>query len=149
MGDKKASGTDKTHKSDKQATPLAEHMADRVKESANQIWLAGLGAYSKAEEEGGKLFDALVQDGEKLESRTRAMVDKPLSAAKEKVETVRARATGSWEKVEKAFDIRVSKALNRLNIPSRADVDQLNQRISELEAQLEKIEKAAAKASKS
>ena len=137
MGEKKASGTDK------QVGQLAEQMADRVKESANQIWLAGLGAYSKAEEEGGKLFDALVQDGEKLEAKTRAIVDKPFTVAKEKVETVRARATGSWEKVEKAFDIRVSKALHRLNIPTRADVDQLTQRISELETQLGQIEKAA------
>ena len=120
-------------------------MADRVKESANQIWLAGLGAYSKAEEEGGKLFDSLVQDGEKLEAKTRAIVDKPLNVAKEKVETVRARATGSWEKVEKAFDLRVSKALHRLNIPTRADVYSLNQRIAELEQLLGKVEKAAVK----
>ena len=139
MGDKKASGQEK------QVGQIAEQMADRVKESANQIWLAGLGAYSKAEEEGGKLFEALVQDGEKLEAKTRSIVDKPLTAAKEKVETVRARATGSWEKVEKAFDIRVSKALHRLNIPTRADVDSLTQRIGEIEAQLQKIEQAASK----
>jgi len=139
MGEKKTSG------SEKQVSQIAEHMADRVKESANQIWLAGLGAYSKAEEEGGKLFDSLVQDGEKLEAKTRAIVDKPLNVAKEKVETVRARATGSWEKVEKAFDLRVSKALHRLNIPTRADVDSLNQRIAELEQLLGKVEKAAVK----
>lgn len=137
MAEKKASGTEKP------SAPLAEQMADRVKESANQIWLAGLGAYSKAEEEGGRLFDALVQDGEKLEAKTRAIVDKPLTVAKEKVETVRARATGSWEKVEKAFDLRVSKALHRLNIPTRADVERLNQRIAELEQLLGKVEKAA------
>lgn len=130
---------------DNQMTQFAEQMAERVKESANQIWLAGLGAYSKAEEEGSKLFDNLVQDGEKLEARTRKMVDKPLNAAKEKVETVRARATGSWEKVEKAFDIRVSKALHRLNIPTRADVDDLKQRIDDLEAQLQAALKKTAK----
>ncbi|WP_461421826.1 phasin family protein [Ketobacter sp.] len=122
---------------DNQVGHLAEQMADRVKESASQIWLAGLGAYSKAEEEGGRLFDSLVQDGEKLEARTRAIVDKPLTVAREKVETVRARATGSWEKVEKAFDIRVSKALHRLNIPTRADVDNLKKRIEELERKLD------------
>ena len=142
MGDKKTPATDN------QVGQLAEQMADRVKESANQIWLAGLGAYSKAEEEGSKLFDALVQDGEKLEARTRAIVDKPLTVAKEKVETVRARATGSWEKVEKAFDIRVSKALHRLNIPTRADVDLLTKRIKDLEVQIKKLEKAATKTPK-
>lgn len=120
-------------------------MADKVKESANQIWLAGLGAYSKAEEEGSKLFDNLVQDGEKLEARTRAIVDKPITAAKEKVGNVKARATGSWEKVEKAFDHRVSKALHRLNIPTRNDVDELYARIDRLTQQLEAVSQAAKK----
>ena len=117
---------------DGQVGQLAEQMAEKVKESANQIWLAGLGAYSKAEQEGSKLFDALVQDGEKLEAKTRALVDKPLHVAKETVETVRARATGSWEKVERAFDLRVSRALHRLNIPTRNDVDELHDRVEEL-----------------
>ncbi|NPU95147.1 MAG: phasin family protein [Gammaproteobacteria bacterium] len=121
---------------DNQVTQLAEQMAEKVKESANQIWLAGLGAYSKAEEGGNKLFEALVQDGEKLEAKTRALVDKPLNVAKETVESVRARATGSWEKVEKAFDLRVSKALHRLNIPTRNDVDTLFARVDELTEQL-------------
>lgn len=121
---------------DNQVTQLAEQMAEKVKESANQIWLAGLGAYSKAEEGSNKLFEALVQDGEKLEAKTRALVDKPLNVAKETVESVRARATGSWEKVEKAFDLRVSKALHRLNIPTRNDVDTLFARVDELTEQL-------------
>ena len=138
MAEKKTTNCDKN---DKQVGQIAE----RVKESANQIWLAGLGAYSKAEEEGGKLFDTLVQDGEKLEAKTRAIVDKPITAAKEKVETVRARATGSWEKVERAFDHRVSKALHRLNIPSRGDMDVLYQRVDQL---TEAVEAAAAAARK-
>ena len=129
----------KTPLTDNQVTQLAEQMAEKVKESANQIWLAGLGAYSKAEQEGGKLFDALVQDGEKLEAKTRALVDKPLNVAKETVETVRARATGSWEKVEKAFDLRVSKALHRLNIPTRSDVDELHSRMEELADEIRRV----------
>lgn len=133
MADKKLPLTDT------QVAQLAEQMAEKVKESANQIWLAGLGAYSKAEQEGSKLFEALVQDGEKLEARTRALVDKPLSVAKETVETVRARASGSWDKVEKAFDQRVSKALHRLNIPTRSDVDELYDRVTKLTDELRRV----------
>ena len=129
----------KTPLTDSQVGQLAEQMAEKVKDSANQIWLAGLGAYSKAEQGGGKLFETLVQDGEKLEAKTRALVDKPLNVAKETVETVRARASGSWEKVEKAFDLRVSKALHRLNIPTRSDVDQLQDRVAELTARIERV----------
>ena len=124
---------------DNQVSQFAEQMAERVRDSANQIWLAGLGAYSKAEEEGTKLFENLVEDGEKIEARTRYIVEKPFQAAKEHVETVRARATDSWEKVEKAFDLRVSKALNRLNIPSRSDVDQLRARVESLQKQVDAL----------
>ncbi len=149
VSEKKATRGKKPPLQDKNVTQLAEQMADRVKGSANQIWLAGLGAYSKAEEEGGRLFDALVKDGEKLEARTRAIVDKPLSAAKETVETVRARATGSWTKVEKAFDLRVSKALGRLSIPTRYDVDRLHDRIDKLAERLEKLSETLEKGNNS
>ena len=40
------------------------------KKYTQQIWLAGLGAFSRAEEEGNKLFDSLVKVGEELESKT-------------------------------------------------------------------------------
>lgn len=142
MADKKLPLTDK------QMTQLAEQMAEKVKESANQIWLAGLGAYSKAEQEGSKLFETLVQDGEKLEARTRALMDKPLSVAKETVETVRSRATGSWEKVEKAFDQRVSRALNRLNIPTHSELEELRQEVEELKAELRRVTELVGKSKK-
>ena len=38
-------------------------LTSTIKESTQQIWLAGLGAYAKAQEEGGKIFEALVQEG--------------------------------------------------------------------------------------
>lgn len=114
-------------------------VAERVKESANQIWLAGLGAYAKAEKEGTKLFEVLVRDGEKLETKTRDFVERQLTtardqvtAAKDKVDEVKARATGSWGKVERAFDERVSNALHRLDIPTKADFDEVSSRIEAL-----------------
>ncbi|PCJ45083.1 MAG: poly(hydroxyalkanoate) granule-associated protein [Moraxellaceae bacterium] len=123
-------------------------VAEKVKESANQIWLAGLGAYAKAEEEGSKLFDNLVHDGEKLETKTRQYIDRGLDVAKDKIDVakdkvdeVKAKASGSWNKVEKAFDQRVSKALKRLNIPTRADVESLEEKISELNDEIESLSK--------
>ena len=121
-------------------TTLTENqVTERVKESANQIWLAGLGAYAKAEKEGTKLFEGLVRDGEKLESKTRDFVERQIttardqvSAARGKVDEVRAKATGSWGKVERAFDERVSNALHRLDIPTKMDFDSVAQRIDEL-----------------
>ena len=124
---------------EKLSTLTENQVTERVKESANQIWLAGLGAYAKAEKEGTKLFEGLVRDGEKLENKTRDFVERQITTAKDqvsaargKVDEVRAKATGSWGKVERAFDERVSNALHRLDIPTKADFDDVSDRIDAL-----------------
>ncbi len=123
--------------SDKLAALAEGQLADKVRDSANQIWLAGLGAYAKAEAEGSKLFDALVQDGERLEVRTRSYLDRHITTARDKVDGLRARASGSWNKVERAFDDRVSSALARLNIPGRGEVDEVVARLDEISADID------------
>ncbi len=106
----------------------------KIKESANQIWLAGLGAYSKAEKEGSKLFDTLVRDGEKIDDKARG---KKVTSYRARVEEVKDKAASSWEKIEKAFDDRVAKTLAKLNIPTKQDVDALAAQIKVLRAQVE------------
>jgi poly(hydroxyalkanoate) granule-associated protein len=93
----------------------------QVRESATQIWLAGLGAFSKAEQEGAKMFEALVAEGEKFQERT----DERLAEMREK-------ATGTWNKLEKVFDDRVGRALHVFNVPTRKDIDVLSKRVHEL-----------------
>lgn len=122
-------------------------IAKKIKESASQIWLAGLGAYAKAEKEGSKLFDALVRDGKKVEGKTTG--GKKISY-REKVEEVKDKAAHSWEKIEKAFDERVASTLAKLNIPTKHDVDALAAQIKVLQAVIEKaglgaVEKPAQK----
>ena len=48
-------------------------LSSTVKDSAQQIWLAGLGAFSKAQEEGGKVFEALVKEGMTIQRKTQAV----------------------------------------------------------------------------
>ena len=79
-------------------------LAGKIKDSARQIWLAGLGAYTKAEEDAGKFFDRLVQEGEQLESKTRGVVEKQIRTVEDRVGEVRERATGTWDKLEHMFD---------------------------------------------
>jgi len=107
-------------------------LAAKVRESANQIWLAGLGAFAKAQEEGAKMFEALVAEGEKFQERTKATAD-------ERIEEVRERATGTWDKLEKVFEDRVARALHTLNVPSRKDIDTLSKRVHELTALTKKL----------
>lgn len=113
-----------------------EQLAGKIKGSARQIWLAGLGAYTKAEEDAGKFFERLVQEGEQLESKTRGVVEKHVRSVEDRVGDVRDRATGTWDRLEHLFDERVSGALRRLGIHRREDIDALERRIQALEAEL-------------
>ena len=114
-------------------------LAAKIKGSARQIWLAGLGAYTKAEEDAGRFFERLVQEGEQLESKTRGVVEKQIKSVEDRVEGVRERASGTWDKLETMFDQRVSGALRRLGIPRREDIEALQRRIDALEAELRRL----------
>ena len=121
----------------------SSQLSEKIKESARQIWLAGLGAYTKAEEDTGKIFEKLVKEGEEIESLTRGVVEKQFKAVedtvegvKDKVEGVKEKATDTFGKLENVFDQRVSKALIKLGIPTNKHIKELEARIEELEAKL-------------
>lgn len=103
----------------------SEGLAATIRESANQIWLAGLGAFAKAQTEGAKVFDALVTEGQRIQEETRL-------AADERIGEVRKQASGTWDKLEKVFEDRVARALHSLNVPTRRDIDELSKRVAEL-----------------
>lgn len=118
-------------------TDADAQLPGRIKDSARQIWLAGLGAFNKAEEDTGRFFERLVQEGEQMENRTRGVVEKQLKSVEDRVEGVRERATGTWDKLEHLFDQRVSGALRRLGMYRQEDVMTLEKRVERLEAELE------------
>ncbi|AOY87624.1 poly(hydroxyalkanoate) granule-associated protein [Marinobacter salinus] len=115
-------------------------LAAKIKGSARQIWLAGLGAYTKAEEDTGRFFDRLVQEGEQLENKTRGVVEKQIKSVEDRVGGVRERATGTWDKLEHLFDERVSGALRRLGIHRREEIEALERRIEALESELVRLQ---------
>ena len=99
-----------------------DYMASMINESANEIWLAGLGAFSKAQQEGARMFEALAAEGEKVQERTKV-------AADQRVAEVREGVTGAWDELEKMFEDRMARALHTLNVPSRYDIDTLSKRV--------------------
>ena len=116
-----------------------DNLAATIRESAQQIWLAGLGAFAKAQQEGNKVFDALVRQGESIQAKTRKV-------AEEKVTEMAAKATGTWDKLEQVFEKRVAKALNSLGVPTKAEIDALTKRVSQLKAEVDKLGAAKAPA---
>ncbi len=121
-----------------------DKLATTLLDSANQIWLAGLGAYARAEEEGTRVFDQLVALGERVESRARDQGLRPIHAAERKVDEVRDSASGVANHIRLAFERRVARFLNALQIPTSRDVDELAQRVEELTVALERMERRAA-----
>jgi poly(hydroxyalkanoate) granule-associated protein len=124
-------------------------MTDTMKEQAQQIWLAGLGAFSKAQQEGTKTFEKLVNDGITMQRKAQVTAEEKLAEATQKVTQVahqfNERATGQWDKLENIFEDRVAKALTRLGIPSAAELHALHARIEQLEKRLGAKAKAPAK----
>lgn len=129
----------KVHQSDTEAG-APPPFSSTIRESASQIWLAGLGAFAKAQEEGTRVFDALVKEGLTIQRRTQASAEEKFSEASGRMASaasdISARASGQWDKLENLFDERVAKAMQRLGAPDARDFDELEARIRELERRL-------------
>lgn len=126
-------------------------LAGAVKDSAQQIWLAGLGAFSKAQQEGSKVFEGLVKEGLSIQRKTQAVAEERIADATSRMSTmandITSKATGQWDKLETIFEDRVARTLNKLGVPTSQDIDALIARIDELNRNVQKLQpKAAAKA---
>lgn len=121
----------------------AEQVSRSIVGSAQQIWMAGMGAFHRAQGEGSKLFEALVKEGMNIEQSTRNLATRRVDAVRDAVEdrvgVARERAVDTWDRLEKVFEDRVQRALNRLGVPGREDLAELSKRVNELNAELRKL----------
>jgi len=115
---------------------LDSQLGQVIKDSAQQIWAAGLGAFAKAQGEGGKVFDTLVKEGMNLQKKTQSAAEGKLSAVASKMSgmagDVGAKAGQHWDKLESIFEDRVARAMGRLGVPSAKDIEALIARIDAL-----------------
>jgi len=117
-----------------------------VLESSRQIWLAGLGAFSRVQSEGSKVFEALVKQGETLESKTRKAAADTAALARDaataKVKEVQKEMGGTWDKLEKVFEDRVARALSKLGVYTQNDMERLAERVDVLSEAVNELIKA-------
>lgn len=129
----KSPASDKTAASpDAAAAPAPTH----------QIWLAGLGAMAKAQEQGSKAIEALVNDGLAFQRKSQAEAQQRLHEATERLTHLASdfgqQTTVRVDRLEHLFEDRVAKALQRLGMPTLYDLQALTERVAQLEAQLAK-----------
>lgn len=144
--------------------PLGEEVRDLME----RIWLAGLGAFSMAEAEGGKLFQSLAEAGkrfetkvrggaeelidggedlyarlvgagERFEQRIKEGIDGTLGGARKAVEGTKKRIEDGVEDVEGRVRDVVEEMLRRLGVPTRAEIEELNLGIDRLTEAVEKL----------
>ncbi len=101
-----------------------------------QIWLAGLGAFSRAEEEGNKLFDSLVKVGEELEFKTTEIADQTVEKVSEKAKES---VIDTKDKVERLIDHSVNHSLNRIGLVTAKDLQHLEQLVLQLHAKVDAL----------
>ena len=124
-------------------------LAESIKASAQQIYLAGLAQFSKAQQNGGSVFENMVKEGLAVQRKTQAAAEERISEVTNRAagvaNEVAAKATGQWNKLEDIFEDRVARALNKLGVPSAKDIETLISRIDALGKQVGTKSTAAAK----
>ncbi|WP_297180527.1 phasin family protein [Thermomonas sp.] len=137
---KKSAGKTSSGANQSAAQSEAARQSRSITESAQQIWLAGMGAFNRAQAEGSRLFESLVRDGLSLEQTARRFAGNRVHGVKgameDRVGQAKERAADTWDKLEKVFEERVQRALVKLGVPGRDDLNALTERVERLTATL-------------
>lgn len=115
--------------------------------SAHQIWLAGLGALSRAQAGAPKIFDDLMQEGSKLQGGALDAAQKVVMQAfqgaqktvNKRVDTVKEQASETWDNLEKIFQTRVQRAMHQLGMPTAEEISALTRKVEHLSASVERL----------
>jgi DNA anti-recombination protein RmuC len=128
-----------------------------LRDSVEEVWLAGLGALALAEEEGRSAFRTLMRRGERLERRLvkrGATVERSLEqrieqqrdelakAGRARVRDVstqfEALTGGAMSRVGRGVDEAMSRVLHRIGVPTAKEIDGLTRRVEALRDSLAK-----------
>ncbi len=135
----------------KKTKKVEVNLADMVRDSAEDIWMAGLGAFSKAQREGNKVFGALVSEGKLLQGKVRdaaGTVAGKLNVVNKLADTrieLADKAVAGWGKLGQLLEDRTSDALGRFGVATKHDIDALSRRVAKVATELEKIKLVAVK----
>jgi poly(hydroxyalkanoate) granule-associated protein len=121
-----------------------DQLAQAMRDSAQKIWLAGLGAFERAKSDGPRMFETLVEQGKGLRSRATEAADQALKTVREQA----GEAQGKWDKLEQVFEDRVSRSLGRLGVLTTKEIGDLSRQVEELNDTVRELMRAQAKPAK-
>jgi poly(hydroxyalkanoate) granule-associated protein len=134
------------------ASQSDSQLAAAIKDSAQQIWLAGVGAFAKAQQEGNKVFETLAREGNSIQKRTMRVTEDKVNEVTNRIGRFAGRfqhqANDTWDRLEGVFEERVERALKRLGVPTNKEITELSHRVEKLTASVNKLSGGPAKAAK-
>ena len=101
-----------------------------------QVLLAGVGAVALAQEEVEDFVNKLIERGEIAEKDGRKLVNDVRERRKSK-------AQASTQRLEEEVERRMESLLNRMNVPSKSDIEKLNAKITELTQKVDALKKSS------
>ena len=115
-----------------QVTTEYKKLQTELFESTRRLWLAGLGTLSVVEEESTGIFDQLIEKGRLVEEKSR----KQMKKTKAEIESGSEELAGE---LSDKLDRQVSGVLQKMGIPSRAQVQDLTLRVEQLSEQVDRL----------
>lgn len=119
------------------------HTTDETTSCAGrQLWLAGLGVAAmigKGIKQGGRAFDALVEQGQQFEPN----LNNGLHRVREEVDGITGKVKSAVNQAGTGFDEKVRASLQRMGIPSIEEVRNLRERVEELARKMEAARQAS------
>ena len=124
------------------AKKKSKDLQNDIMDSAHKVWLAGLGAVAMAEQEGGKFFTNLMEQGQKLEGKSKKQVEK----AKGTVSGMKTVAESYWETFGRTIDDQMTAVIHRIGVPTKDEIETLTKKVEDLTVAVDKLRtKSAAK----
>lgn len=105
--------------------------------NAHKLFQAGLGAMMMVQDEVVNLTDKLIEQGEETETKSRKRVDDFVDGRKKETKDLTKRLEKDWDK-------RMTSLLHRMNIPTRAEINTLNNKITRLTKKVDELKKETA-----
>jgi poly(hydroxyalkanoate) granule-associated protein len=124
------------------AKKKSKEIHNDIMDSAHKVWLAGLGAVAMAEKEGGKFLSNLMEQGQKLEGKSKEQVEK----AKGTVAGMKTVAESYWETFGRTLDDQMTAVIHRIGVPTKDEIEALTKKVEDLTVAVDNLRtKGAAK----